>query len=104
MIASWSEGTNRGPSRINAIRLLAGAGANLDARDAEGRSALMGAAEADNREAAEFLLKKGSDVNAKNKNGRTALMQAAYAGNVEMLRLLLSRGADPNVNRGETAL
>ena len=106
MLASWSDATNRGPSRIDAVQLLVNAGANIDARDAEGRSALVGAAKADNREAAEFLLNNGSDVNATSIKGRTALMEAADAGNVEMMRLLLSRGADANVkdNEGKTAL
>ena len=53
---------------------------NVSAKEDEGKTALMIAAEADNKETVELLLSKGADVNAKDSKGKTALMFAAFYG------------------------
>ena len=80
-------------------------GANVKLPDADGDTALHGAAEVGNVEVIRMLLDKGADVNAKNKVGGTPLMWAAVYGNRDAAQLLLSRGADPSLkdNDGFTA-
>src|SRR5258708_31366755 len=52
-------------------------GADVNARDCDGDTALMLAAERGHIELVKVLLKNGADVNAENLNGETALMRAA---------------------------
>jgi|SRR6185369_4651639 ankyrin repeat protein len=81
-------------------------GANVNAQDADGDTALHGAAQNGNVEIINLLLDKGANANAKNKLGGTPLMWAAVFGNDDAARLLLSRGANPSLkdNDGITAL
>jgi ankyrin repeat protein len=65
-------------------------GTDLEARAANGNTALMMAAYKRNRPAVEALLAKGAAVN---QPGWTALHYAAAAGDDEIVRLLLARGA-----------
>ncbi len=65
-------------------------GTNLEARAANGNTALMMAAYKRNRPAVEALLAKGAAVN---QPGWTALHYAAAAGDDALVRLLLARGA-----------
>lgn len=69
-------------------------GADVKAVDAQGNTALM---HVGNPEAATLLLTKGVDLNAQNTRGETALLQAAGLGNTAMVKLLISRGADVNL-------
>jgi ankyrin repeat protein len=86
-------------------RLLA-LGANVNLRDADGDTALHGAAETGNVEIMRLLLDKRADPNTRNKEGGTPLMWAAVFGNDDAARLLLSRGANASLkdNDGITAL
>lgn len=65
-------------------------GTNLEAKAANGNTALMMAAFKRNRAAVEALLAKGAAVN---RPGWTALHYAAAAGDEDIVRLLLARGA-----------
>jgi ankyrin repeat protein len=69
---------------------LAHPGTDLEAKAANGNTALMMAAFKRNRPAVEALLAKGAKVN---QPGWTALHYAAAAGDDEIVRLLLARGA-----------
>jgi ankyrin repeat protein len=69
---------------------LAHPGTSLEAKAANGNTALMMAAFKRNRPAVEALLAKGAKVN---QPGWTALHYAAAAGDDEIVRLLLARGA-----------
>lgn len=62
--------------RSEQIRLLLANGADVDARNAEGNTALMAAASAAQVEVVRLLLESGANVNAKNENGITALSLA----------------------------
>ena len=80
-------------------------GANVNAQDADGDTALHGAAQTGNTTIMQRLLDKGADPNVKNNQGGTPLMWAAVYGNQDAAQLLLSRGADPSLkdNDGITA-
>ena len=69
---------------------LAHPGTDLEAKAANGNTALMMAAFKRNRAAVETLLAKGAKVN---QPGWTALHYAAASGDDEIVRLLLARGA-----------
>ncbi len=73
------------------VRDLLSKGADVNARDDSGRSALMSAA---NAAVAEALIAKGADVNAKTQNNLTALYYAL--NRIDVAQVLLDRGADPN--------
>jgi ankyrin repeat protein len=81
-------------------------GFNVNAKDKDGYTALLIAAEKGDLEMAHLLVEKGADVNAKDKDGYTALMYVAYTGNLEISKILIKNGADVNVRDkdGWTAL
>lgn len=76
------------------VEKLVAHGADVNAQDADGDTALHGAAQTGNVEIIRLLLDKGASLNLKNKQGGTPLMWAAVYGNDDAARLLLSRGAD----------
>jgi ankyrin repeat protein len=81
-------------------------GANVNAKDSGGLTALILAAEYNSDpEVVRALLQAGADVNAKNPGSVTALM-AAGENNPEVVRALLWGGADVNAQSvtGTTAL
>lgn len=93
------------------LKQLLTAGVNINAVDANGRTAMMRAAEMGHKETAKLLLKKGADLKIHSSFGESAMSFAcAGAGmgkkNVETLRLLLEHKADVNsVDRnGESCL
>src|SRR5262245_43947153 len=88
---SWAAGEGR----IALVRELAGAGAQIDRRDEDGRTPCFQAVLGDHREVVVFLLDKGADVNSADRYADTMLMQACAKGLAEMATLLLERGADP---------
>lgn len=79
---------------IAALRSQLAVGAEVDARDAEGRSALHLAAATGSTDAARELLAAGADVNATDQNGDTPYYVAALARHAELAGLLLDAGAD----------
>lgn len=76
------------------VGLLLDAGAELDARDGQGRSALYWAAAAGDVAAAEQLLARKAAVDLATSSGDTPLMAAAQNGHEAMVRTLLGHGAD----------
>lgn len=87
------------------VRILLNAGADVDARNDTGLSALIVAA--CNPEMARMLVDKGAGVNAKTNQGRTPLIVAASCtGSFPTLKLLLAKGADVKAadGMGNTAL
>jgi serine/threonine-protein phosphatase 6 regulatory ankyrin repeat subunit A/serine/threonine-protein phosphatase 6 regulatory ankyrin repeat subunit B len=81
-------------------------GANANAKDENGYTALMSASSNDNLEICQLLINHGADVNAKNDYGWTVLIRAATDGELEVCKLLINYGADVNAkeNYGRTAL
>ena len=82
------------------MRLLIDKGAQIDAKNGAGATALMAAASNGSPAAVQFLLEKGADARVRTKLGETALGNAAGAGNAETVKLLLDRGADVNSRNG----
>jgi ankyrin repeat protein len=89
-----------------AVRLLLDRGANPDAQNEDGGSALMYAV--DDPGKTQLLLERGANPNLRSGEGRTALLIAAAAGIDSTVKLLLDKGADVNVpladGRGVLAL
>ncbi|HLJ92176.1 MAG TPA: ankyrin repeat domain-containing protein [Gemmataceae bacterium] len=88
---------------------LLDAGADVEATDSEGNTALAVAAEAGCSGVAQLLLARGVDINHANDRGFRPLDQAAVGeddGHVEILGLLLEAGADIHyaTNGGSTPL
>ena len=78
-----------------AVRLLLDAGADPDARNEAGATALMWAV--DDPDKARLLLRRGADPNARSDDGRTPLLVAtSWSQPYEVVKLLLDRGAKPS--------
>lgn len=87
------------------VEKLLAQGADVNARDGDGDTALHGAARGGNVEITRLLLDKGANPNARNSQGGTPLMWAAVYGHEDAAELLLSRDADVSLrdNEGITA-
>ncbi|XP_029113704.1 M-phase phosphoprotein 8 isoform X3 [Scleropages formosus] len=79
------------------LRLLIKKGVRVNARQKNGSTALMHAAEKNFLTTVAILLEAGALVNAQTLSGETALMKACKRGNVDIVRLLLEYGADCNI-------
>ena len=81
-------------------------GVDVNARQADGMTALHWAVYHDNEEIVDRLLTAGAFVDVQNRYGVTPLSVACQNGNGEIVETLLEVGADPNVESpgGETAL
>lgn len=88
------------------VPALLARGADVNASQVDGMTALHWAAHLDDLDVAEALLQKGADVKAANRYGVTPLSPACTNGNGAMVELLLDAGADPNtaLRGGETVL
>ena len=79
---------------LDAMRLLLDKGADVNAKNAAGATALMWAAT--DLAKVRVLVERGADVNAASNLGHSALELAAMSdGSAEIVRLLLAHGADP---------
>jgi len=74
---------------------LVALGAVLDARNADGNTALWLACVGDHLDIIEALVKAGIDIDNRNDNGATSLMYASSAGKAGVVETLLALGADP---------
>ena len=88
------------------VQLLLDNGADIEAMNDSGETALVGAAAGGHEAIVRLLLDKGADIEAKDDSGRTALVRAAARGHEATVRLLLDKGADIEAKNdsGETAL
>ena len=80
-----------------AVRALLGRGADVDARQGDGATALHWAAHLNDLEAADLLIRAGADVDATNDLGVTPLWVATTAGGAAMVATLLEARADPDI-------
>ena len=92
--------------RAGLVRGLLVRGADVNAPQVDGTTALHWAAYRDDLETARLLLAADADVGAVNRYGVPALSLAATNGSAAFVRLLLAAGADPNATLlgGETVL
>jgi len=79
-----------------AVRSLLKQGANVNAPQADGTTALHWASYRDDLESADLLIRSGANVNARNDLGATPLWAACQNGSESMVRRLLTAGANPN--------
>jgi ankyrin repeat protein len=87
-------------ARAECVRLLAGAGADVNARDNEGNTPLH---ETFLTDVEEELLKLGADVNARNKDGETPIFTTV---DDDAIPLFIEHGADLTIrnNKGKTVI
>ena len=95
---------DRGDGR--AVRIALDDGAHIDARDGQGRTALLIATHGNHVDAARVLVEAGADVNAKDAIQDSPYLYAGARGLNEILELTLAHGANlKSTNRyGGTAL
>ena len=89
-----------------AIRVLLFLGANVNASQVDGTTALHWAAYHDDTDAAQLLIQSGADASAENDYGVPPLSLACTNGNAPLVKLLLGAGASANASLpgGETVL
>ena len=89
-----------------AVRALIQKGANVNATEGDGTTALHWAAHRDDLATVDLLIRSGARVNATNDLGATPLWAACLNGNPAIVRRLLQAGANPNAALllGETPL
>jgi ankyrin repeat protein len=89
-----------------ALRALLAEGADVDAPQADGATALHWAVYHGDAAAADLLIEAGANVSAANRNGATPLSLASINGDAAMLSALIEAGADPNERQslGQTPL
>ena len=90
---------------IEATKQAIADGADVNAKDQNGRTLLQLAALKGHKEVVELLIAEGADVNAKTNSGWTPLAVAAVRGQ-EVVELLIAKNANVNAknNGGETPL
>jgi hypothetical protein len=91
---------------VETVKVMVGAGADVNARTSHGETAIMAAALKGSVDSLKVLLSAKANVNASNKDGNTALLFAALKGGAESVRILIAAKADVlSANRdGDTAL
>jgi len=91
---------------IKAAEQLLRTGADPNARNEDGKTALNLACYYGYAAIAQLMLQHGADVNAADKDGWTPLHEACWLGYPNTVRLLLEHGADPEARNSdsETAL
>ncbi|MEO5740552.1 MAG: ankyrin repeat domain-containing protein [Vicinamibacterales bacterium] len=88
------------------VRTLVASGADVNATQVDGMTALHWAAYNDDAETAALLVRSGANVNAANRLGVQPLSLACTNGNAALVKVLLDAGADANASLkgGETVL
>lgn len=91
---------------VAAIRDLLSKGTNIDAKDVDGRTALLVATHRNTINAARVLIEAGADVNAKDSINDSPYLFAGARGHLDILKMTLAHGANlKSTNRyGGTAL
>ena len=92
MKREWEEAAHRGS--IDELDGLLASGADIDARDRHGGTALMIAAVKGFGEVVGWLIEHGAALDHKGKYGLTALMLAVINGHVDVVRKLADAGAN----------
>jgi uncharacterized protein len=87
------------PNRVEIVKILIGAKAQINPTGNFFASPLMNAVE--DLELVKLLIAGGAEVNQKNFRGATALMIAAGAGTSSVVQYLLEKGADVNARDAE---
>jgi ankyrin repeat protein len=76
-----------------AVKAHIAAGANVNARDGDNKTALMRAAEKGYTDIVRVLIDAGADVNAKDEFDCTAFFKAADKNHIDIVKILIAEGA-----------
>jgi len=90
-------------SNTTKVEQLLRKGADVNAKQKDGTTALMLTAARGHTETVKVLIDAGTDVNAVSENGNTGLMFAAFNGHTETVKALIDAGAAVNAT-SETGL
>ncbi|KAF3933651.1 Ankyrin-1 [Dactylellina cionopaga] len=82
---------------LAAMKMLVEYGANLEASDDAGHTAIFWAIKSRSLAKTEFLIQKGANLEARDCNERTPLIWAVEIGLIAIVRLLLRKGASADV-------
>lgn len=82
---------------LDVIALLLANGADVNAKDEEGKTSLQRAASSGSLEVVKYLVENGANVNERDKHSSTAVLAATFDGFAEVIHYLISKGAEPNV-------
>ena len=88
---------------LASVRDLVKRGADVNAPDADGATALHWAVRADDLETTDALIRAGAKATAATRLGITPLYLAAENGNAAIIRRLLEAGADAKTRRQQLA-
>ena len=92
MRGQWENAARRGS--IDQLQRLSASGADIDARDRYGQTAIMLAARAGHAKVVEWLVEHGAALDHTAKYGLSALMLAVIGGHTEVVRILAAAGAN----------
>jgi ankyrin repeat protein len=92
MTPEWQEAVRRGA--VAELDALLSRGADVDARDRHGQTAVMLAAIDGNARVVEFLALRGANLDHTAKFGLSATMLAVVRGHGDVVRVLVGAGAD----------
>lgn len=95
MNKAWQAATRQGD--VEQVRHLLEAGADINARDRYGQTALMNAARRGQVELVRLLVEQGAALNTTAKYSLTALMLAIINGHTEIAYILIQAGADRSI-------
>ncbi|KFH47758.1 Ankyrin-like protein [Hapsidospora chrysogenum ATCC 11550] len=85
-------------NKVNLAHLLLMYGGDVNQKDSEGNTILIGAINKKTpAKLVELLLEYGADPNAKSSEGKTALFEAITCSRVDIVTSLLDHGANPNL-------
>jgi ankyrin repeat protein len=79
---------------VELVNLLVEHGADMNARNPEGKPVLLIYSYRNRIPAHQELIKLGADVNIQDKEGKTPLIKAVMEGNLDMVKILIENGAD----------
>ena len=79
---------------VDALRSCMVTGADINAKDEKGQSALAILTLLGNVEALDLLLEHGADINSRTNAGRTPLILACGQGSLDVVKFLVEHGAD----------
>ncbi|KAL2050911.1 hypothetical protein ABVK25_008809 [Lepraria finkii] len=101
-VTAYSTSNTSGHQNSTTLRRAIG-GANVNAPDNDGKTALQEAAEVENHAVARLLIDHGADIESRDKNGATALHYEASSGHDVLVRLLFEYGTACEITTEDTA-